>query len=215
MKIYDISGRVREGLWKYSDQYPDYRAEHRSNVPGSCFFEVFRGFHSQSGTYLETTAHVNGYEGHRLLTDVPVSDLTDIPCRVFHLSRAAVSANGNVITRAMLEKAAQGLDIPAGCALLFESGWDDWYSGSFLTEPPCLTREAMAYLISLDPCLIGSDTPAWQRTEEVFDLFAATDKLLLAPLVGLGSVPARGLLTCLPVAVEGTCCAPCRAIFKA
>lgn len=214
MPVYDISGPIREGIWKYGDNYPDYRPEHTSAEPGTFFFEIFHGFNSQTGVYLETTAHVNGYEKGRMLSEVPVSALVNLPCRVLHLDRKALAASDGEISLAILQKAMEGMDFPEGCAILWEAGWDNWYAPDFLTGGPYLTREAMAYLLSKKPSLMGSDTPAWQKEEPVFDLFAATDTLLLAPLVGLDKVCGRhSLLTVLPVYVEGTCCAPARAVI--
>ena len=214
MAIYDISGVIREGIWRYSDTYPDYREEHTSNAPDSCFFEIFHGFHSQTGTYLETTAHNNGYDKTRLLIDVPVSALVDVPCRVLHLDFDETENNGGKITAAMLEKASVGMDFPRDCAILFESGWDDWYSPDFLEKTHYLSRDAMEWIIAKAPSIVGSDTAVWQKDESVFDLFTVTDMLLLAPLVGLDRVPGKnGRLTVLPVRVEGTCCAPARAVI--
>lgn len=214
MPVYDISGPIREGIWKYGDAYPDFCLEHTSAEPGTFFFEIFHGMNSQTGVYLETTAHVNGYETGRMLSDVPVSALVNIPCRVLHLDRDALAESGGAITLTILQKAMEGLYFPEGCAILFEAGWDDWYAPEFLDGGPWLTRESMAYLLSKKPSLMGSDTSAWQNEEPVFDLFAATDTLLLAPLVGLDKVPGKnGLLTVLPILVEGTCCAPARAVI--
>ena len=210
MPVYDLSGVIREGIWRYGDAYPQFKPEHTGSIPGSCFFEIFHGFHSQTGTYLETTAHLNEYEGHRLICDVDVSALVDIPCRVLHAKRAP---DGSIDARA-LETAADGMDFPAGCAILFESVWDNWYAPDFLTGAPYLTRDAMEWLLIRKPSLIGSDTPAWQRDEPVFDLFAATDTLLLAPLVNLGNVKGRNArLTVLPLRIADTCCAPARAVL--
>ena len=209
MKIYDITGPVREGIWKYGDMYPDYRPVGASAEPGKCFFEIFEGFNSQTGTYLETAAHITGYEGHRLIADVPVEALYEIPCRVFH-----VKPEDGRITAAHLEAAARGMEIPQGCALLFEAGHDDWYSPEFQTKAPWLSLDAMEWLLSKKPCLIGSDTPAWQKDEPVFDLFVPHDILLLAPLTGLSKVDGRDAkLTVLPLNIEGTCCVPCRAVI--
>ena len=209
MKIYDISGRIREGIWKYGGMYPDYRQIPASAEPGKCFFEIFEGFHSQTGTYLETAAHVTGYEGHRLIADVPVGDLYEIPCRVLHVK----PTNGK-ITAAHFEAAAAGMTIPDGCALLIESGHDDWYAPDFLTAAPWMTCDAMEWLLAKNPVLIGSDTPAWQKDEPVFDLFAPRDILLLAPLVGLAAADGKDArLTVLPLNIERTCCVPCRAVL--
>ncbi|MBQ3592289.1 MAG: cyclase family protein, partial [Clostridia bacterium] len=170
MPVYDISGPIREGIWKYGDAYPDFCLEHTSAEPGTFFFEIFHGMNSQTGVYLETTAHVNGYETGRMLSDVPVSALVNIPCRVLHLDRDALAESGGAITLTILQKAMEGLYFPEGCAILFEAGWDDWYAPEFLDGGPWLTRESMAYLLSKKPSLMGSDTSAWQNEEPVFDL---------------------------------------------
>lgn len=213
MQIYDISGKIREGIWKYGDAYPDYKPEHTSAEPGKCFFEIFHGFNSQTGTYIETTAHNNGYDKTRLIADVPVSELVDIPCRVIHVNGDLAAKNGGKITAAMLEAASSGMNFPEGCAILFESGWDDWCSPDFLTATRYLSRDAMEWLLAKKPSIIGSDTAAWQKDEPVFDLFTVTDILLLAPLVGLGRVKGTDAkLTVLPLNIEGTCCSPVRAV---
>ena len=208
MTVYDISGVIRQGIWKYGSAYPDYRPIHTSAEEGKCFFEIFDGFNSQTGTYLETAAHVTGYNGHRLIADVPASELYDIPCRILH-----VRPTEGKITSAHLEDAAVGMSFPEGCALLLDSGHDDWYAPDFLSAAPWMSLDAMEWLLEKRPSLIGSDTPAWQKDEPVFDLFAPKDILLLAPLVGLSAI--RGTdarLTVLPLNIEGTCCSPARAI---
>ncbi len=213
MAIYDITHPIRKGIWTYGDMYPDFHLESTSAEEGRFFFEIFHGFNSQTGVYLETTAHVNGYEKSRLLADVPIEQMVNVPCRVLHLDKAKLAETEGMVNLEILTAAMEGLDFPEGCAILLDTGWDDWDAPDFLTGGPWLTRDVMAKILTLKPSLLGSDTPAWENKEPVFDLFAATDTLLLAPLVSLDKVPGKaGLLTVLPVYVEGTCCAPARAI---
>ena len=208
MKIYDVSGKICEGIWKYGDAYPNYRPVSASAEPGKGFFEIFEGFNSQTGTYLETAAHVVGYEGHRLISDLSMEDLYEIPCRVLH-----VKVHEGKFTAADLEAAASETTIPKGCALLLDTGHDDWYAPDFLSAAPWMTTDAMEWLLAKEPCLIGSDTPAWQKEEPVFDIFAPRDILLLAPLTGLSRVDGRDAkLTVLPLNIEKTCCTPARAV---
>jgi len=214
MKIHDITGTICEGIWKYGDSYPDYHPEHTSSEPGKCFFEIFHGMNSQTGTYLETTAHNNGYEKTRLIADVPANELVNIPCRVLHIDQTMLHANNGKITAEMLEAAASGLEIPHNCAILLDSGWDNWNAPDFLSAAPYLSLSAMQRLLAWEPSLIGSDTPAWQKDEPVFDLFTQTDILLLAPLVGLADVDGcNAELTVLPLKIEHTCAAPARAVI--
>ena len=212
MKIYDITGSIKEGIWAYTDQC-NFTIEHTSSSPNSGYFEIFHDMNSQTGTYLETTAHVNGYNGHRLLSDVPVEDIVNIPCRILHFEKIDLLANNNKISVEMLQKATSDLDIPEGCAILLDTGWYSWYDDNFLSAAPCLSRAAMEWILKLKPSLLGSDTPAWQKDEKVFDLFGKTDTLLLAPLVDLNKICGKdALLTVLPIKMEQTCCAPARAI---
>ncbi len=212
MAIIDISGNIRKGIWNYGDMYPDFKLISKSADVNKCFFEIFDGFNSQTGTYLETTAHINGYNKTRLIADVDVNELVDIPVRVLHVGKFL---NGEkMITASMLSKASEGIDFPKGCAILLDSGWQDWYRQDFVSNATYLSLDAMQYLLSKEPSIMGSDTPTWQKTEDVFTTFAKTDILLLAPLVNLDKVCGKNAkLTVLPVKVEGTCCAPARAVI--
>lgn len=208
MKIYDVSGNIREGIWKYGDAYPDYRPVPSSAAPDKCFFEIFEGFNSQTGTYLETSAHIVGYDGHRLISDLAVEELYESPCRILHVK----TENGK-ITADSLESAAMGMSVPKGCALLIDTEHDDWYAPNFLSSAPWMTMGAMEWLLAKEPCLIGSDTPTWQKEEPVFDIFACRDILLLAPLTGLSQIDGKNAkLTVLPLNIEKTCCSPARAV---
>ncbi len=205
--ITDITGSIRDGIWCYGGGYPCLFVEH---IKKDVCYEIFHGMNSQTGTYLETTAHVNGYEGNCLLEDTDVKDLVDIPCKVLHLINTQKK-----ITAVDIKNAIGNTPIKEGSAILLDSGWDDWYSPNFVQNSTYLSRDAMEYLLSFKPYLLGSDTPSWQKDEVVFDLFSKTDTLLLASLINLNIIVEEEVtLTVLPIRMEGTCCAPARAIIK-
>ena len=63
MNVTDITGPVKEGMWKYDPPFPTFHMRPLGEVPwagGGVSCEVFEGLHSQSGTYLETPAHFYG-----------------------------------------------------------------------------------------------------------------------------------------------------------
>ncbi|MEG1752391.1 MAG: cyclase family protein [Christensenella sp.] len=214
MEHIDLSGVIKQGIWRYGQMYPHFIQRSIQVEPSRFFCEIFDGFHSQTGTYLETTAHLNGYEGQKLIQDIQIESFIMRPCYVLKLDKAAVKANNNRITREILQVALGNNEITPNSAILFCAGVDDWYDESFLSNAPFLTRNAMEWLIAQKPFLIGSDTPAWEAEEPVFDLFAKTDILLLAPLVNLEKVTAySAYLTVLPLNIPNTCCVPCRAVL--
>ena len=75
MKVYDITGQIRDGMWNYEPPFPTF---HLTPLPqpewvnSRVYCEIFDGIHSQTGTYLETPAHFYGNDNYYLMSDVPV-----------------------------------------------------------------------------------------------------------------------------------------------
>jgi kynurenine formamidase len=213
MKIIDLSEKIKQGIWTYGEMYPNFVPRQIIAGDNIFFCEVFDGFTSQTGTYLETTAHVKGYEGNTMIEDIDVSRLVNVPCSVIHLDPKKFS-NGGKVTDEDFVAAIEGQDINKGDAILFCCGWSDWYAPDFLNNSPCLSVKAMEWLLSFEPCILGSDIPCWQNEENVFNLFSQTETLLLAPLVNLEQVTNFHVkLTVLPINITSTCCVPARAII--
>lgn len=59
--VIDITGPIQEGMWNYEPPFPVF---HRSPLPqvpwvdAPVYCDIFEGIHSQTGTYLETPAHL-------------------------------------------------------------------------------------------------------------------------------------------------------------
>ena len=214
MKITDLSGQIKKGIWKYGDMYPDYTPRQIHAGENTFFCEVFDGFNSQTGTYLETTAHMNGYEGNKLIEDIDLSKLVNVPCNIIHLNIAHSTTMRPKITKDDFIKASSGQTLHEGDALLFCCDWSDWYSPDFLDCCPYLTIDAMEWILSQKPSILGSDLPSWEKDEGVFDLYAKSNTLMVAPLVNLEQTTSvRGKLTVLPLNIMHTCCSPARIIF--
>ena len=216
MKIIDITGRIHDGMWSYGFPFPDYKMSALPQpewVETKVYCEIFEGLNSQTGTYLETPAHLLGYEKSYPLSEIPVEKLYEMPAIILNVECEECEKRPP-ITEAMLEAAAKTVDISdvrLG-ALIVSTGWGrHWDSGDYLT------LGAMRWLIDRKPFILASDTPRWENLDEpqgFFPEFYAADILMLAPLVNTENASkTNALLTVLPMAVDGSCCVPCRALL--
>lgn len=223
MQVIDITGQIKTGMWNYEPPFPTFTLKPLPEVPwvkGRVYCEIFDGLHSQTGTYLETPAHYFGNDNCYLLADVPVSKLVNIPCRVLMLPEEPFlsSTERMPVTLEMLLEAAKDNIPQPGEAILVGTGWGKcWDDADYLERSPYFSKEAMDWLISRKPFLLGSDVPRWESFEHpqgFFDAFYKADILMLAPCVQLEQA-GNGLhtLTVLPLHIPGTSCAPCRAIL--
>jgi arylformamidase len=223
-RIIDITGFIHDGMWSYGDPFPKYRLQ---QIPTPAWLsypiysESFIGLCSQTGTYLETPAHLLGYRKSYPLMQVPVEKLVDIPACVIQVDRDSLPLveGRRAITREALTRGLGSLS-PSSCrAILVSTGWGAaWRSTDFVTASPFFMADAMEWLISLKPFLLGSDSPRWEsleRPQGFFPVFFGADILMLAPCVNLEEIrSARVTLTLLPLKIEGTCCTPCRAVVS-
>ena len=223
MKIYDVTGKISEGLWNYGPPFPDYRPRPLPQpewVEARVWCDIFEGMNSQTGTYLETPAHLLGPESSYNLDAVDIARLVDLP--VVHLKLSdGIHRPGRraAVTVPMLEEALGERSVDRGKALIISCGWGrHWFEADYLEDCPYITRDAMEWIVRRRPFLLGSDIPRWEnleRPEGIFPIFYAADILMLAPLVIPEDMTGTDLtLTALPIRVTDTCCAPCRAIIR-
>lgn len=221
MRVTDITGSIRKGMWNYEEPYPRFDMRSLGEVPWAgheVCCEVFYGLHSQTGTYLETPAHYYGYDKCYLVDDIPLEKLMDIPCVIINIDEGYFSGNTKrmPVTDRILIDSLGGVDIEKKCAILIGTGWGKhWMDRRFLDMSPYFTKDAMNWLISKDPFLLGTDFPRWENIEKpegFFDAFYAADILMLAPCVNIEKIRnSRARLTVMPVKIPGTCAVPCRA----
>lgn len=224
MKTIDITGQIYEGMWNYEHPFPKFKMEPLGNVPwvkGEVFCETFGGLHSQTGTYLETPAHFYGNNKYYLVDDIPIEKIVNIPCHVINLYdnefKNSIIPN-KPITRSMLElSVGEEDDILENCAILVGTGWGKhWRRDFYLQSSPYFTYEAMKWLISKKPILLGTDFPRWEnidKPENFFEDFYSAGILMLAPCINLENISKKQVkLTVLPLRIPGTSCIPCRAV---
>lgn len=220
MKIIDVTGPIRDDMWNYEPPFPKYKIRPLTQpdwVDTKVYCEIFDGLHSQTGTYFETPAHFYGPEKSYNLDRLPLEKLVNVRCSHIKLPvNAFDTGKREKITVQMLENASKDIDIKEGDALIFSCGWGKyWSDAKYLETSPFLSYEAMEWLISKKPFILGSDVPRWENLEKpegFFKIFYDADILMLCPLVSLETVGTSNLtLTALPLNIVGTSCAPCRA----
>jgi len=214
MRMMDLTGPIYPGMWTYGDPYPEVEVALLPEpewVPYPTYSWRLQ-LTAQTGTYLENARHM------RLeappLEDVPVEELVLRPAAILRTPKAA----GERIERRELQSAAEGLELRPGLAILVATGWGTrWEQPDFVAASPYFSRDAMRWLLDLDPFLIGADLPRFDSGTDpqlFFAEFFDRGVLLLAPLVSLERVPVRqGRLIALPIRVRETAEAPCRALF--
>lgn len=224
-RMFDVTGVIQDGMWNYEPPFPKISIKPMPPIPwagGDVYCEIFEGMHSQTGTYLETPAHYYGNNDPRtmLLIDVPIQKMVDAPCVLLNLSPLQISANGkrHAITADQLKTCRGSDEIKAGDAILVGSGWGRfWMAPEYLNGGPYFTKDAMDWILSKKPSMLGGDSPRWENLEEpqgIFPDFYAADVLMVGPLVNLENIPfTRCRLTALPLKVAQTSCSPARVIL--
>lgn len=223
-KTIDITGPIYTGMWSYPPPYPKFRLRpmYRPKwVQYSIYADYFEGMCSQTGTYLETPAHFYGYEDSYPLVEVSVEKLMNIISYVvkLDLDNLPIIDDRRAITKEVIEgKFSEDEYKSKNCkAIIVSTGWGIyWKSENYLTNCPFMKYEAMDFLISMKPFLIVSDSPRWENLkspEGFFPKFYQANILMLAPCINLEKISSKIVyLTVLPLKVEKTCAAPCRAV---
>lgn len=224
MSTIDITGTIYTGMWRYDDPFPDYKLEPISQpdwVEYTVYMEEFKGMCSQTGTYLETPAHLLGYEKSYPLIDVPLDKVVDVETYVISLNYSELEKKDGrpFITKTAVLGKTDESKIKECKAVLVSTGWGKhWKDKNYVEGSPFFSYNAIEWLVSLGLDILGSDSPRWENLENpegFFPMFYDADILMLAPTVNTEKISReRCLLTVLPLKIEKTCCTPCRALVK-
>ncbi len=214
MKITDITGWIYPGMWSYCKEYPGADI---TELPQPAFlggrYSVFCqkfGIGGQSGTYIETKAHVD--RKARPVTDYPADEFF-FDCKIIRLEKKRplekISAG---------EIKARSPRIEKGDAVLIATGWDEkWCDGDFVQASPYISKDAGEWLIGRGIRLLGSDFPRFDNPsgpEFPWESFWEKVTFLLAPAVNLSGLSGDSFrLIALPIKVKGAAAAPARAVL--
>lgn len=209
MKITDITGTVKNGMWSYGPPFPDACIEEITTLAADNESNFKITVASISGTYLETGAH--RLTNQPALIEVPVEKMVT-EAFIFQLKD---KAPGQAIEVDEFEKL--NVPIEKNKALIFRTGWDKmWDSPDFVSKSPYLTKAAMEWILDKEPSIIGADVPCFDsstKPEGLVDMLFESGALILAPLVNLDKIEKTKVqLIALPAKVDKVCGFPCRAI---
>ena len=210
MKITDITGTIKNGMWSYGPQFPDACIEEISTMAADNESNFKITVASISGTYLETGAHrlpnqpaLIDIPVERLVTEVVIFKLKDKgPCEGVTLDEILISLD---------------VSIGRGSALLIRTGWDRmWDSPDFVEKSPYITKQAMEWMLDKNPSIVGGDFPCFdnsQKSEGLVNMLFERGALILAPVVNLDKVEKnKASLIALTPKIDKVCGCPCRAI---
>ena len=168
---------------------------------------------ANTGTYLDTPAH--RYRDGEDLSRLSLDKMVDRPGVVVRV-RNRDTRDGRAIGEAQLRAALGDVD-PGGMAVLVETGHSDrWGTPAYFAEHPYLTDDAVEFLISTKPSLVGIDslnidsTHTGRRPAHSWLLAARIP--VVEHLTGLADLPDTGFrFTAAPPAVRGMGTFPVRA----
>ncbi len=216
MRIIDISGPIEDGMWSYGDPYPAPRIQ-QIPPPDWLDYPVYSQTVSlavQSGTYLETAAHL---DRSRLPIDqLPLARCYMIDAVALWIPKAA---NGSISLDDLLQaQERQQVTVQPGDALLVGTGWDkQWHAANYVTDPPSFRADAINWVLAQGIALLGGDTPRYDsphNPQNFLPKFFQHDILLLAPLINLDQIAQpRGKLIALPLKIKDACASPVRALW--
>ncbi|HEY4993664.1 MAG TPA: cyclase family protein [Nakamurella sp.] len=168
---------------------------------------------ANTGTYLDTPAH--RYRGAEDLAELDLGRMVDLD-GVVARARVRPAAGGRAIDESDLVRALDGV-WPAGRAVLIDTGHSTtWGTPDYFVDHPYLTDDAVEYLVSVRPALVGIDslnidsTHTGRRPAHSWLLDARIP--IVEHLTGLDALPDTGFrFTAAPPAVRGMGTFPVRA----
>lgn len=217
MKIVEISGFLENGMWNYGSPFLGAEIKPITTIDRDGASSHIITLTTNSGTYLETGAHI--FKGEETIDQVPVEKLVT-EAVVIKLPQEKKAREH--ITAEELEKSQ--VNIKEGDALLIHTGWDRmWNQPGFVENSPHFTTESIEWILEKKIAMLGADLPCYddpQRESLTRELSLLEEVfkrkiLILAPVVNLGQVSQKRVqLIALPLRVKAKylSAAPCRAL---
>ena len=223
VRIIDISGPIYTGMWNFSEPLGSLLGEFKLSSVKFEFsgeeysVDVFNGMKAQTGTYIESPGQYledNKYT----VSDIPVHKLFMINAYVLKIPYEKLGKkDGKRFVTLEDIKSAEKENIPEGSAILVGTGYGKyWNRKDFFKKSWFFKAEAMEYIISRKPFLLGADSAEWENPknpEGIFKKFFPANILILASCINLEKVNKfKVKLTVLPFNVLGSYISPVRAV---
>jgi kynurenine formamidase len=212
----DLSGWIYNDMWQSTSNYPGATItdipQPPEEVGGTRVYNQQFVLSGQSGTYIETQAHVDP-------TATPVSDcpIEDFVMNCVILRLVEKGQNEPIFADELKHVAA---DIPPDSAVLLATGWaKHWQDAQlFIDGSPYVTADAARWLIEQRIRLLGADIPRFDYpSQPVFPWqdFWACVPYLMAPVVNIFSDTfTQGRLFCFPLKIWRAMGTPVRAVLE-
>ena len=212
----DITGWIDNGMWRSCSTYPGAtisECAHPPELPPE--YEVYcQRFElsGQSGTYIETKAHVD--RTATPVTECPIDDFVMDAA----ILRVPPKGPSDPVTLADLERTA--VPINPDDAVIVATGWDaHWHDpDAFVKQSPYFTREAALWLISHNIRCLTADFPSFDYPPKPcfpWPEFWNTVPYLLAPVTNVHPGDyTRARLFAFPLKIRGAMGTPVRAVLE-
>ncbi len=220
-RIVDLSHPITEGMVTYPGIPGPVLGTHLSfdesashYATGTEFFIGTISMAANTGTYLDTPAH--RYRDGEDLAALSIERMVDLEGVVARCDGPSRHGGRRAIDESELRGVLDGVDL-AGRAVLVHTGHADrWGTPDYFNEHPYLTDDAIEYLLSERPALVGIDslnidsTHTGRRPAHSWLLAARIP--IVEHLTRLGDLPVTGFrFTAAPPAVQGMGTFPVRA----
>jgi len=221
MKITDITGPVKEGMWDFGFPGGQFKLKELNyDFMGEEYLhEGFEGLVGSTGTFMETGATALGYDKVVSVDKIPLERLVNINAYVLHTPLEGLKEkDGRKYVSLEDIKTAEKDSIKSGSAILISTGWGkNWFDKDYLSKSPFFKKDAFDYLLDKNPVLISSDFPSWENTldlEGFLPRLYNSGVFVLVSVVNLEKIQSYNVkLTALPIKVIGVCMCPARAVI--
>ena len=222
MQVIDITGPIYTGMWNYSEPLGSILGTFKASNMAFEFggekysLEIFEGFKAQTGTYLESPGQY--LKERYYVSDVSADKLFMMQAYVLFIPFETLGEkDGKRFVSLDNLKDAQKYDIPEGAAILVGTGYGkNWQDKDFFMKSWFFKKEAMEYIISKKPFILGTDSAEWENPknpEGIFKIFYPANILILASCINLELINRfKVYLTVMPFNVTGSFICPVRAV---
>jgi kynurenine formamidase len=221
MKITDITGPVKEGMWDFGFPGGQFKlkALNYDFMGDEYLHEGFEGPVGSTGTFMETGATAVGYDKVISVDKIPLERLVNINAYVLQAPLEGLKEKDDRKYVSLEDiKTAEKDTIRPGSAILISTGWGkNWFEKDYLAKSPFFKKDALDYLLDKEPVLISSDFPSWENTldlEGFLPRLYNSGVFVLVSVVNLEKIQSYNVkLTALPIKVIGVCMCPARAVI--
>ena len=221
MKIIDITGPIKEGMWDYGFPGGQFKLKKLNyDFMGEEYrHEGFEGLVGSTGTFVETGATALGYDKIISTDKIPLEKLVNINAYVLQTPYGKLKEkDGRKYVSLDDIKAAEIDKIAEGSGILVSTGYGkNWFEKNYLANSPFFAKDAFNYMLDRNPVLISADFPSWENTinlEGFLPRLYKSGVVVLVSVVNLETVKSfKVKLIVLPIKVIGVCMCPARAVI--